>query len=102
MPCWRKTGGKCQGQRKRAHDIIRRKPLKGKVPETGLEPALPVKATRPSTWRVCQFRHSGWISHLHYGSRQGGINRLFGNRLHDSLVPILSCIEPALASRGRQ
>jgi hypothetical protein len=29
------------------------------VPETGLEPALPVKATRPSTWRVCQFRHSG-------------------------------------------
>src|SRR3954453_7426894 len=29
------------------------------VPETGLEPALPVKGTRPSTWRVCQFRHSG-------------------------------------------
>jgi hypothetical protein len=29
------------------------------LPETGLEPALPIKATRPSTWRVCQFRHSG-------------------------------------------
>src|SRR5437868_7959289 len=26
-----------------------RKPF-GKLPETGLEPALPVKATRPSTW----------------------------------------------------
>src|SRR6516225_8424850 len=31
------------------------------VPETGVEPALPVKATRPSTWRVCQFRHSGVV-----------------------------------------
>jgi hypothetical protein len=35
---------------KRAHGIIPRKPLKENVPETGLEPALPVKATRPSTW----------------------------------------------------
>src|SRR5581483_8839127 len=31
-----------------------RKPLCHKVPETGLEPARPVKVTRPSTWRVCQ------------------------------------------------
>src|SRR5689334_12492590 len=29
------------------------------VPETGLEPALPLPGTRPSTWRVCQFHHSG-------------------------------------------
>ena len=37
----------------------RRKSLCHIMPETGLEPALLVKATRPSTWRVCQFRHSG-------------------------------------------
>src|SRR5579859_6033377 len=43
---------------------VRRNPLCFKLPETGLEPALPVKATRPSTWRVCQFRHSGSASHL--------------------------------------
>jgi excisionase family DNA binding protein len=46
-------------QAKRAHGTVRRKPFRVKVPETGIEPALPVMGTRPSTWRVCQFRHSG-------------------------------------------
>lgn len=34
------------------------------VPKTGLEPARGVIPTRPSTWRVCQFRHFG--IHKHY------------------------------------
>ncbi len=29
------------------------------VPRTGVEPALPIKGTSPSSWRVCQFRHLG-------------------------------------------
>ena len=29
------------------------------VPETGLEPAPEINRTSPSSWRVCQFRHSG-------------------------------------------
>src|SRR5262249_46525398 len=42
-----------------ARSRFRRNSLPCKVPETGIEPALPVMGTRPSTWRVCQFRHSG-------------------------------------------
>src|SRR5262245_52143872 len=52
-------GGNAPGACRGARITACRKPLPLKVPETGLEPALPLKATRPSTWRVCQFRHSG-------------------------------------------
>ena len=31
------------------------------VPRTGIEPARPKTVTRPSTWRVYQFRHLGKI-----------------------------------------
>ena len=31
----------------------------GMVPKTGVEPIRGVSPTRPSTWRVCQFRHFG-------------------------------------------
>ena len=30
-----------------------------KLPGTGFEPAWGINPTRPSTWRVCQFRHPG-------------------------------------------
>ena len=32
------------------------------VPGTGVEPARGINLTRPSTWRVCQFRHPGSCS----------------------------------------
>ena len=54
------------------------------MPETGLEPALPVKATRPSTWRVCQFRHSGAIAPVNlddaprqFKARTAGLEAVF-------------------------
>src|SRR5947209_4092051 len=50
------------------------------LPETGLEPALPVKATRPSTWRVCQFRHSGALVFLHIMKRGRRKARAFRRR----------------------
>ena len=31
------------------------------VPGTGVEPALSIIPTWPSTMRVCQFRHPGWV-----------------------------------------
>ncbi len=43
---------KYQGEISRFHPDI--------VPGTGVEPARPMKDTRPSTLRVYQFRHPGW------------------------------------------
>jgi hypothetical protein len=37
------------------------------MPETGLEPAPAKMRTSPSSWRVCQFRHSGFILRWHLG-----------------------------------
>jgi hypothetical protein len=44
--------GKRQSAWNRARPTVCRKTLPCLVPETGLEPALPVMGTRPSTWRV--------------------------------------------------
>jgi hypothetical protein len=59
----RKDGGNRGAKRAGAYGIVRRKPLKGKVPETGIEPALPITGTRPSTWRVRigGTRRSSWV-----------------------------------------
>jgi len=49
------------------------------VPETGLEPARACKPTSPSSWRVCQFRHSGsrWGAKNPYlTAASGGVKRL--------------------------
>ena len=68
----------------------RRKSFRCKVPETGLEPALPVKGTRPSTWRVCQFRHSGAMDYpIPYGTGhiqiKGHLSLL--SKVHSAMLP---------------
>ena len=49
------SGGNMRRRMKKGKDFCYEKSLPFKVPETGLEPALPVKATRLSTWRVCHY-----------------------------------------------
>ena len=47
------------------------------VPGTGVEPALGIIPTWPSTMRVCQFRHPGWVGEANSSGAWGGVNGAF-------------------------